>query len=191
MKRFGSSGLNKPLPRRVPTYESPLSAMGQPALLVASVSAVQRKRGRRTKPAPDGPRQGAQQNRTWPTPPSGGVAASSASAEYKNPKVQVGGFVWKQFLTHTRQFKLSAGLRSAARIRKFLLFNTTSHTAGPSAQPPDTASVYQTPKASQLGKRPGQLAAFLSSTVPPCWRDDRVPASQERPNWAGCQNTCQ
>ena|GEM_PF-2178236 len=106
---------------RFQTYVSRLTRVGQRADLVVNLSTFQRKRGRRTKPAPDGPRQGAQQNRTWPTPPSGGVAASSASAEYKNPKVQVGGFVWKQFLTHTRQFKLSAGLRSAARIRKFLL----------------------------------------------------------------------
>lgn len=55
--------------------------------------------------------------------------------EYKGPKAQVGGFVWKQFLTHTRQFKLSAGLRAAARFRIILLPETTSYTTGPSDQP--------------------------------------------------------
>src|SRR6266404_5892725 len=62
-----------------------------------------KKKGRRHKPCSRRPRQGTQQNRTWPTPPSGGVATSSASAEYKSRRpAQVGGFVWKQILTLTR-----------------------------------------------------------------------------------------
>jgi hypothetical protein len=56
------------------------------------------------------PRQGVQQNRTWPTPPFGGVATSSASAEYKDRRpVQVGGFVWKQLLTLTRLSECEPG----------------------------------------------------------------------------------
>ncbi len=35
-------------------------------------------------------------------------AAQALPLSFKSPKAQVGGFVWKQFLTLARQFKLSA-----------------------------------------------------------------------------------
>ena len=89
--------------------------MGQHVHLVASVSAVQQKRGRRTKPAPDAPAKGLDEQNLADAPMRG-RGNKFCLVEYKSPRAQVGGFVWKQFLTLTRRSNCPLGDTSVTQV---------------------------------------------------------------------------